>query len=223
MIARQNIPILAKCSRTIAAGLLFFGMLALNQAIAKADTITFESDPLGFFPNGSQSVESNLVTFSASGGGGLIIAPELGSMEFIGTRGLVVSGSPFVHLIMNFAVPVNSLTLSFGNDDPLDTSAGDTAILRVFFNGSLVGEKIVDLNRNDIIDQQITFSGVVFDSADFHFSQEFFLAETVDNIEFTPVPEPGSIALLALGLVGIVARKQRHSLKRRQVETPRAS
>jgi hypothetical protein len=204
-------PALTKTSRTIAICLLFLGILWMSQASAKADTITFEQDPLGILPNGSQSVESNLVRFSASGGGGLIIAPEVGSMEFLGTRGLVVEGTPFVHLIMDFSVPVNSLSLWFGNDDPHSTSPGDTAILRLFLDGSLVGEATVLMNRDDFIDQQISFSGVAFNSADFHFSQEFFLAETVDNIEFTPVPEPASIALLGIGIVGIIARIRRRA------------
>jgi len=124
------ISVTLKPSRTVAVCLLFLGIFWMSQASVKADTITFEHDPLGIWPNGSQSVESNLVRFSASGSGALIIAPEVGSMEFLGTRGLVVEGSPFVHLIMDFSVPVNSLSLWFGNDDPLSTSAGDTAILR---------------------------------------------------------------------------------------------
>lgn len=198
----------AKFYRTAAACLLFLGILCMSQASAKADTINFEADPLGFLPNGGQSVDSNLVRFSASGGGALIISQNFGS-EFIGTRGLAVSGSPFVHLIMDFTVPVNSLSLWFGNDDPFITVPGDTAILRVFFDGSLVGETILLMNRDDFMNQQISFSGVAFNSASFHFSQEFFLTETVDNIEFTPVPEPASVALLGIGIVGIVAKIRR--------------
>jgi hypothetical protein len=197
--------------RTVAACILSVGIIWLSQVSAKADTITFENDPLAILPNGSHSVESTLVTFSASGGGGLIIRPEVGSMEFLGTRGLAVEGSPFVHLIMNFEVPVNSLSLWFGNDDPSSTAPGDTAILRVFMDGSLVGETTVLLNRNDFIDQQISFSGVLFNSADFHFSQELFLTETVDNIQFTPVPEPTSVVLLGIGIVGIGAAIRRRN------------
>jgi len=184
----------------------------MGQASAKADSITFESDPLGFLPNGGQSVESNLVRFSATGGGALIINENFG-VELIGTRGLIVSGSPNVHLVMDFAVPVNSLSLFFGNDDPIDTAAGDAAILRVFFDGSLVGETVLLVNGNDIADQQITFSGPVFNSATFHFSHEFFLSEAVDNIEFTPVPEPASVALLGIAIAGIVAKVRRRSFR----------
>jgi len=185
----------------------------MSQASASADTITFESDPIGFLPNGGQSVESSLVRFSASGGGGLIILQNFG-VELIGTRGLIVSGSPGVHLIMDFTVPVNSLSLWFGNDDPHTAVPGDTAILRVFFDGSLVGETTLLMNLDDIINQQISFSGVAFNSASFHFSQEFFLSEAVDDISFTPVPEPASVVLLGIGIAGIAVRIRRRKFRR---------
>ena len=183
----------------------------MSQAGAKADTITFEFDSLGLKPNGFQSVQSSLVRFSSSGAGAVIISENF--VEFLGTRGLDLQGTP-EHLIMDFVVPVTSLSLWFGNDDPFITSPGDTAILQVFMDGVLVGQTSVLMNRNDIMDQQISFSATQFNRATFQFSQQFFLTETVDNIEFTPVPEPASVALLGIGIAGVVARLRRRKFGR---------
>src|SRR5919112_4963945 len=92
-----------KFSRTVAACLVFLAVAWVGQGSARADTITFELDPIGFFPNGSQSLQSNLVRFSASGSGALVISQTF-SPEFLGSRGLAVFGSPDVHLIMEFSI-----------------------------------------------------------------------------------------------------------------------
>lgn len=207
---KDNLPGVAKLYRTLAACLLFPGIFWIGQASVKADTITFESDPIGIFPNGSQSVHSNLVRFSASGGGTLIIIEDFGVNQVLGTRGLAVFGSN-ADLIIEFAVPVTSLSLWFGNDDLSSTVPGDTAILQVSFEDEFVDEIFVLLNRDDIMNQQISFSGATITRARFRFSQDLFLAETVDNIEFTPIPEPTTVALLGIGIVGVVARIRRRN------------
>ena len=198
--------------RTVAACLLVLAIIGMSQANAKADTITFELDPAVIVPNGFKSIESSLVRFSASGGGGLIVIQDFGTMNVLGTKGLGVFGTPGVHLLMDFEVPVTSLSLWFGNDDPFSTVPGDRAILQVSFDDEFVEEVFVVFNRDDIMNQQISFSGATFNRARFFFSQEFFLAEAVDNIEFTPIPEPATITLLGIGIAGIVAKLRRRNL-----------
>ncbi len=183
----------------------------MSPASAKADIITFELDPLLLtLPDGYRSVESSILRFSGSRPSSLFIRPETGEMEFFGTRGLAVESTPGV--FMDFDLPVNSLSLWFGNDHPLQIEEGDTAILQVFMDGVFVGETTVLLNRDNIINQQILFSGAVFNRATFHFSTGRTV-ETVDNIEFTPVPEPASLALLGIGIAGTIARIRRRKCR----------
>ena len=173
----------------------------MSPAAAKADTITFELDPVQTqLPNGFRSAESSILRFSSNLTNVLHIHPASfgsGEMVFFGTRGLAIEADQGV--FMDFDVPVSSLSLWFGNDSFGDTEPGNTAILRVFLDNVFVGESLVLLNRDGIINQQISFSGAVFNRATFTFSITE-VVKTVDNIEFTPVPEPTTVALLGIGI-----------------------
>ena len=200
-------------SLAVNAALALSGLLAAGSAFC-ATTVTFESDPVGFAGINFHSVDSTSLRFSASPGGDLQIMPEVGSNEFLGTRGLAVFGTPDVSLVMEFSTPATSLQLAFGNDDFASTREGDEAILVAFLGNVGVGAASVPLNRNDLIDQTIAISGTLFNRAVFFYTADRFLAETVDDITFSllegappAIPEPASALLLAFGLAVLLWKK----------------
>jgi hypothetical protein len=197
--------------RMLLCGLVCLGFAGAAQA---AELITFESDTTGSKANGWSSVDSSLVSFSDSVGSGLYL-------DDFGTQGdgqsLEVGGDyDDSWLIMDFADAVSSLSLDFGNDDPDYSEAGDQAVLTAYLSGAQVGQVFVEMNRDDIMNQTISISGVTFDSATFYYDvyPSLGLIEIVDNIEFeladATVPAPGAILLgtLGTGLVGWLRRRR---------------
>jgi len=147
--------------------------------------INFDSDPTGSVPNGFQSDDSDLVSFSASSGGNLQLG-NYGSQSN-GTNALGTFPDNQSFLIMQFATPMRSVTLDFGNDDPGFSNDGDEAEIRAFSGETLVGASQVVMNRNDVMDQSITFDAACFDRAEFQYNVTTNgLIEIVDNIDFVP-------------------------------------
>jgi len=181
-------------------------------AQAAPTVIDFESDTLGYKPNGWVSNDSPLVSFTDSVGAQL----ELGIwLEANNTIGLAVwTDYDNSALIMDFAVNVNYLKLDIGNDDPYFSNPGDTAILTAFLNGFQVGQTIVVMNRNDLMDQSISISGIQFDQATLFYNvpQAQGLIEIVDNIQFNVIPAPGAILLGSIGLGFVSWLRRRRTL-----------
>jgi len=197
---------------------LRFAMTVLGAACvagaARADLIQFEHETPGNFANGSFSADSTHVSFSNG------LAPEFPMQVFnslmVDTAGqsLVVSPDPgLAVLTLNFTVPIYSLSISFGNDEPLRLVTGvggDLAVLNLYDGASLLETISVEPNANDAIDQVIswTYGGTAATRAEFYYGQSNLdpieLPPTVDNISFSiEVPEPSTYA--AVGFVGLAA------------------
>ena len=191
--------------------LVIFASLLIASPVAAIGpfTIDFESDTTGSKPNGWQSVDSTLVSFTDSDGAGLDIA-DYGHQS--DGKALAVKSDDPSYLIMEFSVPMTSISLDFGNDDPGWSEPGDEAVLTLYYGASQVDQVSVVMNRNDDMDQSISFSGEVFDKATFYYDATIQggLIEIIDNIHLEPSslpPPPTSVGgdVFPVNKVGILA------------------
>ncbi|NQT00546.1 MAG: hypothetical protein HQ580_00840 [Planctomycetes bacterium] len=187
-----------------------FGLTGSAQANI---TIDFENDPTGLKPNGWVSADSSLVSFTDSSGADLVVGDY--GVESHGNALAVYWDDPG-YLVMDFSGIATSLELEFGNDDPTWSNPGDTAILTAFLGATQVGQTAVVMNRDDIMNQSISISGMNFDQATFFYNVSRTppnppgLIEIVDNIKFNVIPAPGAILLgsIGAGLVGWLRRRR---------------
>ncbi len=192
-------------------------LLATPSALRAQYAIDFNSDPQGIHPNGWQSVQSNRVTFAATGSGVLSVcsltpeslgSPALCAFPYFGAE---------VGLEMTFTEYMESIAFDFGGDDPLLIFPSGIGVARLtLFDGvSLVGMVDMIPNGNAVMDQRMTYSGTAFDRAIFQYLPELQsagLSEIIDNLEFArarSVPEPASLALLLIGLAAMAASRRR--------------
>lgn len=192
--------------------LVIFGV----SSVVRADLITFSADTPGAKANGYMSPESGNVSFTDSVGSALEVGDYGG--QSIGQALAVYSDLDGSVLKMAFSGLNTALSLDFGNDDPGYTNPGDLAMLTLFNGVTQVGQVSVVMNRDDIMNQTISYSGAAFDNATFAYTDPAGnpftgggagLTEVVDNIAFNntaavPIPEPTAILFLVTGLAGLL-------------------
>lgn len=136
-------------------------------------------------------------------------------------------------LFLDFAIPASSLALDFYLYDAFSAD-GDgmpmaDALFALFFaNGSFLDLLTVaaDFFAYDPLADQtlgmafatLAYQGPAFDQAVLYFSLDAPIF-SVDNLIYEPIPEPSTIVLLTVGLVGLIGL-QRKERNRRSVVGP---
>lgn len=192
-------------------------LFVLGASVASAQTVDFSLDATGVKSNGFVSAQSSLVSFSATPSGHLEIG-DYGTQSH--GKAIAVFGDDANMLLMTFANPMASLSLSFGNDQYGYIDVGGIGRLTLFNGAMQIGQVDVTVNGDDIMNQTVAFSGAPFTSATFQYrnsnAQAANLIEIVDDVTFsgaavTATPEPATFVLAGTGLLalGAVARRRR--------------
>jgi hypothetical protein len=106
---------------------------------------------------------------------------------------------------MTFTTPISSISLVVAGVAPIDDL--ETRIW-VYNGATLLGTVATKEISNLTTQQTLSFSAPMITSVAVR-PGTFFDYVAVDNISFQPIPEPGTWALMALGLAGVAAAARR--------------
>jgi hypothetical protein len=188
--------------------------------------IDFEGGPTGTQAEGFNATGAPELSFFSDLGAGL----ELATIPEGDGNSLLVrndTNGNFLKGVFNDGTH-DFLSLTFGNDDPGFTNPGDSAVLRVFLGSTFVGATMLVMNRDDLMNQTISFASGTFDNFTFTYTNPLGsvftgggaantgLIEVVDNITFDSVgaaiPEPAAWAMMIMGFGGVGALRRRRRL-----------
>ena len=170
------------------------------------------------------TIGGETVTLSRTGGVGFDIVNNagFGFPAAFGTRSLIgtIPSAAFPDWLADFSIPVTSTSIDFG-----DTAAGaddDSPVTLFAFSGLGGTGTLLDSSADFwlVIDIFPSFKTITVSSST-PFSSVLFSSGGIfpntliwDNIEVEPIPEPGTIALFGIGMVGLVGAGARRKFKK---------
>ncbi len=182
---------------------LIIGLGLLVAANVNATVIDFE-DVTGVSNVNSFTVGD--VTFTDSQGTGLSVG-DYGHQS--DGRALAIFGDDSSRLQLDFANTYDYISFDFGNDNPGFGDPDGQMHLDLYLDGALTGSYSLTANWDDIMNQTLSGTGL-FNYAEIYYDTN--LIEIIDNLEYAmsgEVPEPTTIALFGLGLLGLGFSRRR--------------
>lgn len=189
-----------------------------SAASALTVDVNFDGEtPFLNIPNGFESSETNMISFSDTVGANLqLVQDPVVTAGSVGLAAFTHLDDSALRIDLDFIAAIISMDIGNDSGDPMFTNPGDAAVLTVFLDNVEVGSVSLALNRNSAMDQRIEFDGLLsgqfFNSATLKYETTalFGLTEVIDNVSVTPVPEPTAALVFGAGAltVGMACRRR---------------